>query len=163
MTLDNTISKLFLPDDESWLRHANPWSIWTRFATLPFVVLSIWSRVWLEWYCLVPILLLVLWIWLNPKLFSKPKSYDNWGSKAVLGERILMKRKDTPIPAKHHRIIVILNTLQVIGSLILIYGLYSLNIYITIHGVTFVYLAKMWFLDRMVWLYEDSINLGKLT
>ena len=38
MNIEKHISKLFLPDDESWLRHANPWPIWTRFATLPFIL-----------------------------------------------------------------------------------------------------------------------------
>lgn len=156
MELDRFVSKIFLPDDDSWLHHANPWSIWTRFATLPFIVLSIWSRVWIGWYCIIPISILVLWVWVNPTLFGKPNTYDSWGAKAVLGERVLMNRKDVPIPRGHMKVIVVLNALQFIGGAILIYGVWKLNIYLTIHGLTFVYLSKMWFLDRMVWLYEDS-------
>jgi hypothetical protein len=34
------------PSGKSWLRHANPISVWTRFAVLPLLALSIWSRAW---------------------------------------------------------------------------------------------------------------------
>jgi hypothetical protein len=158
LTLDKVIAKLFLPDDDSWLKHANPWSVWSRFATLPFVVLSIWSRVWIGWYCLIPVSILVLWILINPTLFSKPKDYSSWGAKAVLGERVLMKRKEAPIPESHSKVITILNVLQSVSGVILIYGLWRLNIELTLHGIAYVYLTKMWFLDRMVWLYESSTS-----
>lgn len=156
MNIDKLILKIFLPDDESWLRHANPWSVWTRFITLPFIVLAVWSRVWISWYCLIPITLLVIWVVINPRLFEKPSSFDSWGSKAVLGERIYMKRSEFPLPEHHRMPITILTVLQSIGGGILIYGVWSLNVYLTAHGLTFVYLAKMWFLDRMVWLYDES-------
>ena len=156
MAWDKAVSRLFLPDDESWLKHANPWSVWTRFATLPFIILALWSRIWIGWYCLLPLSALIFWVWINPTLFGKPQHYNSWGSKAVLGERILVGREERPI-AKHHRNAVrILNVLQTVGGLILIYGLWNLDLQITLHGTTFVYLSKMWFLDRMVWLYEDS-------
>jgi hypothetical protein len=158
LTLDKIIAKLFLPDDDSWLQHANPWSVWSRFATLPFVVLSIWSRVWIGWYCLIPVSILILWIWINPTLFSKPKDYSSWGAKAVLGERVLMNRKEAPIPESHSKVITILNVLQSVSGVILIYGLWRLNIELTLHGIAYVYLTKMWFLDRMVWLYESSTS-----
>nr|WP_238997445.1 DUF6653 family protein [Mycolicibacterium sp. CBMA 361] len=32
--------------DAAWRRHANPWSVWTRFAAIPLMMLAIWSRVW---------------------------------------------------------------------------------------------------------------------
>ncbi|WP_368666383.1 DUF6653 family protein [Agarivorans sp. B2Z047] len=156
MKLDKALSKLFLPKDESWLKHANPWSVWTRFATLPFIVLGIWSRVWIGWYCLVPISILIFWLWINPTLFSKPKDYSSWAAKAVLGERILINRKSKPIPDSHATAINILNILQGLSCLVLIYGLWCLNISVTLQGVVYIYLTKMWFLDRMVWLYESS-------
>ncbi len=155
MQLNKLLLKIFLPDDESWLKHANPWSIWTRFATLPFIILAIWSRVWIGWYCLLPLALLIVWIVINPTLFKKPTSYSSWGSRAVLGERIYMKGKENPIPAHHKTPIIILNILQTLSVLILGLGLWKLNVYITLHGATALYLSKMWFLDRMVWLYEE--------
>ena len=156
MAFDKVVSKLFLPDDDSWLKHANPWSIWTRFATLPFLVFSLWSRVWIGWYCVIPFIILVFWIWINPTLFSKPKAFSSWGSKAVLGERIFMKRSESPIPNGHLKLITILNVLQTLACTVLIYGLWVLDVSLTLHGMAYVYLTKMWFLDRMVWLYESS-------
>ncbi len=153
---DKLLQKIFLPDDESWLRHANPWSIWTRFATLPFLILAIWSRTWIGWYCLIPVCILIVWIVINPRLFKKPSSFASWGSRAVLGERAYLKRKEVPIPDHHTLPIKILNILQTIGGLILVYGLWKLNVYLTLHGATAIYLSKMWFLDRMVWLYEET-------
>jgi len=156
LTLDKAVSKLFLPDNDSWLKHANPWSVWSRFATLPFIVLSIWSRVWIGWYCLIPITMLIFWIWINPTLFSKPKDYSSWGAKAVLGERVFMNRTEVPIPNGHSKVIIILNVLQSCSGIILIYGMWGLDLAFTLHGIVYVYLTKMWFLDRMVWLYESS-------
>lgn len=35
-------------DDQSWLSHANPLSVWTRILTpLPLLILAVWSRVWI--------------------------------------------------------------------------------------------------------------------
>ena len=156
MEFDKALSKLFLPDQDSWLKHANPWSVWSRFATLPFIVVSIWSRVWIGWYCLIPISILILWIWINPTLFSKPKDYSSWGAKAVLGERVFMNRKEKPLPDGHTKAIIVLNILQCFSGIILLYGLWNLDVAMTIHGTVYIYLTKMWFLDRMVWLYESS-------
>ena len=49
--------RLMSMDDEAWARHANPWSAWTRFSCGPFIVLAIWSRVWLGWWALLPLAL----------------------------------------------------------------------------------------------------------
>jgi len=72
-TLESTIAKWFAMPDDVWQRHANPWSVWTRFTVLPFVIWGVWQ----------------------------------------------------------------------------------LNIWPTIVGCIFVYAGKLWFLDRMVWIYED--------
>jgi len=150
------ISTLFLPDDESWLKHANPWSIWTRFITLPFFVLAVWSRVWIGWYCLIPVAVLVFWIFVNPRLFGKPSHYNSWGSRAVLGEKIYIQWKKEKRLGEHKTPIQILTILQSLGGFILLYGLWTLSLNQTIYGMTVIYLSKMWFLDRMVWLHADA-------
>ncbi|MFA5259116.1 MAG: DUF6653 family protein [Candidatus Pacearchaeota archaeon] len=155
MTLEKQISKTFNLKGNNWMKHANPWSIWTRFATLPFLIFAIWSRIWLGWYSLIPILILIIWLIINPTLFKKPKSFNNWGSKSVLGEKFWSERKTTPVPSYHKSIIMILTILQTIGGIILIIGLWKLDIYLTINGTIIVYFSKMWFLDRMVWIFED--------
>jgi hypothetical protein len=38
MTLENQIAKFFNLEEDNWMKHANPWSVWTRFATLPFLI-----------------------------------------------------------------------------------------------------------------------------
>lgn len=154
MTLEKQIAKYFNLEDDNWLKHANPWSIWTRFATLSFLIFAIWSRIWIGWYCLIPVFLLIIWLKINPTLFKKPKSLDHWGSKAVLGEQYWSERKEHPVPGHHHTPVFILTLLQLIGAVILIIGLWKLHLSLTIIGTITVYLAKMWFLDRMVWIFE---------
>ncbi len=156
MNLNKLLLRVFLPNDESWLKHANPWSVWSRFTTLPFIILAIWSRVWIGWYCLIPLSILIFWVVINPTLFRKPASFESWGSKAVLGERIYMARNKVPLPAHHRVPITILTILQTLGGLLLAYGLWKLHIHLTILGTVSIYLSKMWFLDRMVWLYTES-------
>ncbi len=152
------MKKSHIMSDATWKRHANPWSVWTRFATIPFVALAIWSRDWIGAWSFIPIGLLVIWLLLNPKIFPAPKSTKNWASKATFGERVWLNRKTLPIP-KHHAIAsFITTTLAGIGTVLAVYGLYFLDIWPTVTGVILIYLGKMWFLDRMVWLYEDMKN-----
>ena len=54
MTLERKIAKLFKLTDENWMKHANPWSVWTRYSVLPIIVLAFWSRVWIGWWSLIP-------------------------------------------------------------------------------------------------------------
>ncbi|MFD1294988.1 DUF6653 family protein [Lutibacter holmesii] len=158
MTLEKKIAKAFNLEGDAWLKHANPWSIWTRFATLPFIIFSVWSRIWIGWFCLIPISILIIWLIINPTLFNKPKSLDNWGSKSVLGEKYWAERKNVPVPKHHQTPVLILTILQTIGVIILIIGLWKLKINWTIIGMVTVYLSKMWFLDRMVWIFEEMKN-----
>ncbi len=155
MNIEKQIAKVFNLQGENWMKHANPWSVWTRFATLPFIILAIWSRVWIGWYCLIPISILIIWIIINPTFFKKPKNIDKWGSKAVLGERYWSERKKVPVPKHHSTPVVILTILQTIGGILLMVGLWKLEINLTIIGGITTYLAKMWFLDRMVWVFND--------
>jgi hypothetical protein len=143
--------------DDVWARHANPWSVWTRFTVLPLVILALWSRVWIGWpWALLLTALCVLWAWLNPRVFPPPRSLDNWASKAVLGERIWLARYDTPIPAHHARIAAILSSAAALGLPFLIWGVWMLDPWPTFLGLLIVYSAKLWFIDRMVWLYEET-------
>ena len=42
--------------DEVWLRHINPWSVWTRVLTpLPLLALAIWSRAWISGWAWVAV------------------------------------------------------------------------------------------------------------
>lgn len=156
MNIEKTFEKLFGLDDETWLQHANPASVYTRYTVLPSIVIAIWSRVWIGEYFLVALALAIIWTFLNPRLFAKPKSMDNWASKAVLGERIWTERASYDIPRRKVVQIRILNGIQVLGLPPLVWGLYSLNFWMVMTGFVLLNLGKSWFLDRMVWLLEEN-------
>jgi len=155
MPFEQYIEKLFKMTPDVWERHANPWSVWTRYSAFSLLILAIWSRAWIGIWCLVPIAIAVLWIWFNPRVFNRPASTNNWASKAVLGERVWLNRKQVAIPGHHNRIILVLNTINGLGSILLFYGLFALNLSSTMLGLITVLLAKSWFLDRMVWLFDE--------
>ncbi|AFY92179.1 hypothetical protein Cha6605_0922 [Chamaesiphon minutus PCC 6605] len=136
MTFERKIAAAFKMSDEAWLRHANPWSGWTRFTTvLPLLILAIWSRVWLDWWSLLPITGAVLWMWFNPHVFPKPSSTKNWISKGVLGERVWLNRDRVPVPQHHQRIPNFLNGIAAIGGVFVVWGLAILSVW----GVAFSY------------------------
>lgn len=142
-------------DETTWQRHANPWSVWTRFTCLPLIILAIWSREWIGMLSLIPLIGALFWTWINPRVFPPPQDFDNWGSKATLGERVWLNRAKVPIPAHHVRMAWITTLLGVPGIIIMAYGLYGLEIWPTITGMALTIMAKTWFCDRMVWLYDD--------
>lgn len=155
MTPERTIASAFQMDEEAWKRHANPWSGWTRAPILPLLVLAVWSRVWLEWWCLVPVVVLLLWTWLNPRVFPPAESTDAWMSKGVLGERVWLNRDQVPVPAHHETVPNVLSAISAIGVLFIIWGLVVLAAWPAVFGTVVALAGKLWFVDRMVWLYED--------
>lgn len=155
MTVERRIASFFGLDDEAWLRHANPLSFWTRLPILPALTLAIWSRAWIGWWAALVVAALLVWTYVNPLFFPEPSSTDNWVSKSVLGERVWTEAPKEEIPSRHH----LMPKLQIAASLtglpFLIWGLYHLQPWPTMLGVTVVLLGKLWFMDRMVWLFED--------
>ena len=129
-----------------------------KICNFTILILAIWSRVWIDWYSLIPIILLIIWLKMNPTLFKTPQNLDNWGSKSVLSERYWSERKMKPVPKQHNTPVLILTILQAIGGIILIVGLWKLDISLIIIGTIIIYMAKMWFLDRMVWIFENMKN-----
>ena len=103
-TLESRIARLLSMSDETWERHANPWSVGralrlSRSLSSRFGV-GFGSGPW-AWGMTA---LAIFWIWLNPRMFRKPVSTNNWASKAVLGERVWLNRKEILVP-NHHRIV----------------------------------------------------------
>jgi hypothetical protein len=143
-------------DDATWARHSNPLSGWSRVSILPLFALAIWSRVWLGWHAFWIVLLVVLWTWLNPRVFGPPKSDDAWMTQGVLGERIWLGRSSRPIPRHHVRMTRLLNIAAGLAVLILAIGLWRLDLGLTLAGLFTAMGAKLWFLDRMVWLKTDT-------
>ncbi|MEL7282199.1 MAG: DUF6653 family protein [Pseudomonadota bacterium] len=143
--------------EEVWARHANPWSAFTRFTVLPLLALAIWSRVWVGPWAWLLILLALIWNWLNPRLFSPPSSLDNWASRGVLGERIWLNRRNE-VRAHHKTWAVILTVASVPGVVFLGLGLWQLRMDWTVFGMLLAVLPKVWFVDRMVWAYQDWLS-----
>lgn len=142
-------------DNATWLRHANPWSVLLRFTVLPILIIAFWSRFWLGGWVVVPVFLALLWTWVNPRIFSVPQSLDHWTSKAVLGERAWLNRDVVPVPVYHRTVPNILSAVSGIGMLFVLWGVLVFDPWPTIFGTMIVYLGKVWFLDRMVWLWAD--------
>jgi hypothetical protein len=155
MTLERAIAGAFRMDDRSWARHANPWSVWSRNTALPLLCLALWSRVWLGWWSVLPLSLAVACTWLNPRLFAPPGTTRHWASKAVLGERVWMNHSAVPVPDHHLRAPHLLSLVAALGVPFAAWGLIRLEPWPLLFGCLLVYAGKLWFLDRMVWLYED--------
>jgi hypothetical protein len=155
MAFEESIANAFNLDDENWLRHANPASVWSRAAVLPILAAGIWSRVWIGWWSVAIVVVGLLWMWLNPRAFDAPESTDNWASKSVLGERVWMNRDEVEVPEHHRFLPHFLNAINGLVTLVLAWGLYQMAIWPTLLGVFGQYAMKFWFLDRMVWLYEE--------
>lgn len=147
--------RLMAMDDHVWARHANPWSVYSRFTCLPLIALAIWSRVWIGWWSLVPLALALFWTWHNPRAFRPSTKNDGWAFKGTRGERLFLDRKRVPVPRHHEIMANILTSISAVGALILIYGLIVLDPWATIAGLAVTILAKTWFVDRMVWLCDD--------
>lgn len=161
MNPEQQIANFFRLNDQNWMKHANPWSVWTRYSVLPALVLAFWSRTWIGWWCLIPGAAAIAWMFLNPLLFAQARSTRNWASRAVLGERVFLNRDKVKLPPVHrspiHRI---LNGISSVGFLLASWGTITFSLWGVLMGISLAYLGKSWYLDRMVWLYEDmkSVN-----
>jgi len=155
MTLERKIARIFALDDATWLCHANPWSVILRFTVLPIIVIAFWSRIWLGGWAVVPVALALLWAWENPRIFNPPQSFDHWTSMGVLGERVWLNRDAVPVPGYHRKVPNILSAISGLGMLFVIWGVLMFELWPVFLGMVLVYLGKLWFLDRMVWLWQD--------
>ncbi|MBN2069009.1 MAG: hypothetical protein JW739_05165 [Opitutales bacterium] len=155
-TPQNLFTRLMGMSDDVWLRHTNPLSVWSRILlSLPILTLSIWSRAWIGFYAIVAIGLSLFWLWINPRLFPVPKNTNNWASQGVLGERLWINRKKVPVPREHVYAGTALMCISLLGFPFYIYGLYQLDFWPMLFGFTLIYMGKLWYFDRMVWLYRE--------
>ncbi|MEU8613121.1 DUF6653 family protein, partial [Actinoplanes sp. NPDC048791] len=153
---EQRVAKMFGLEGEKWTRHANPVSVWTRFSVLPLLALSIWSRDWIGWWCLVPVVASLVFMMINPLLFPKPRSTRNWASKGVFGERVWSERTTATPPAQFTTAVLnVTYAVQLIGAAVLAYGLVRLQVVDTIAGLVILLTAKAWYIDRQVLLFED--------
>jgi hypothetical protein len=155
-TMEHRVARLFGLSGENWMRHANPASVWTRFSVLSLLAISIWSRDWIGWYSLLPISLAIVWLMVNPLFFRRPRSTKNWASKSVFGERIYADRKTVDLPPQFKSPVSnVANAYATIGVALVAYGLVTLHAASVIAGIVIAHGGKLWYLDRMVLLFED--------
>ncbi|QTL36308.1 DUF6653 family protein [Pseudoalteromonas viridis] len=152
--MQRTAAKYFAMSEEVWARHANPWSVWSRYSCLPLLIACLWWRDWLGMAFWPVLVVLLLWVWLNPRCFSKPRDTHNWASQAVLGEQILIYQLER-VPLVHYQVIKVIITVLSVSTLVCAAGLWFQEAISTSVGALGVILSKTWFLDRMVWLYQS--------
>jgi hypothetical protein len=150
------LARLHGLDAETWARHANPWSVCTRFPILPAAVLVLWSRDRLGGWTLALLAALALWAWLNPRVFPRPRSTAGWASRAVLGERLWLDPAAAPLPAGAARPIRLAVAVALLGLLPLAWGVWQLAPLPTLVGLAATLGGKLWFLDRMVRLHDAA-------
>lgn len=153
MDTADRIAKTFGMNDEAWRRHANPWSVWTRFAAIPLMLLAIWSRTWIGWWCLVPIAAVVVWLFINPKAFAPVDEPRSWTERGIYGERAWLRDRDL-VPPDHRHVLRLQASLGASGFGMILWGLIALQVWPTVFGTTLVVVAQLWRIDRFGWLWE---------
>ncbi len=130
-------------DDATWLRHANPWSVWSRASVLPLVILAVWSRHWLGRWSWAAIAAAVAWMWANPRIFHRPKDHGQLGFAGVLGERVWLNRDVVPVPERHRVVPHLLNGVTAVGTVFVVWGLVTLAVWPTLLGSVLIYCGKL--------------------
>ena len=154
MNVEKSVVKAFGLQGEAWLRHANPWSVYTRIPIPALLVAAVWSRQWLGWWCLIPVAVVIVWTIVNPRAFPPPRSLDHWASRAVLGEKYWGARKEHPIPSNHRVGPWVLTAINAAGVPFVIWGLVTFDPWLTLFGLAVHMGGKIWFIDRMALLYD---------
>lgn len=155
-TGEERVARVFGLTGDNWTRHANPVSVVTRFAVLPLLALSIWSRDWIGWWSVVPVVLSLVFMMVNPLLFPKPRSTRNWASRGVFGERVWSQRTSVAVPAQFTpQVLRVTYAIQAAGAVAFGYGLVRLDVIATLTGLVILQTAKAWYIDRQVLLFED--------
>ncbi|GLZ79251.1 hypothetical protein Afil01_40580 [Actinorhabdospora filicis] len=151
----STVAATFKMTDESWKRHANPWSVWTRFAAIPLMLLAIWSRDWLGWWCLAPIAVVMVWLWLNPRAFPPVEEPTSWAAKGIYGEKMWLADRSL-VTGDHRGVQRLLVGLGVVALALIAWGLVALQVWPTVFGATLLIVGQLWRIDRLGRLYEQS-------
>lgn len=150
--------RMIAMDDTAWARHANPLSVCSRMTILPLMTAALLSRAWLGWGAVLPVALVLAWTWWNPRAFRPPAHTESWAAHGTFGERIFLNRAKVPIPAHHSRWAKGLAWASAAGLPFWAWGLWSFDAGLILAGLTLMTGGKLWFVDRMVWLYQDMVK-----
>lgn len=148
-------AKLMRMDDSAWARHANQWSVYSRIVGGTAVFFALWSGYWIGWAAVVPVALAVGWIYLNPRLFSPPKSTSNWAARGVLGERVFLNRRAVPIPGEYVTVSYLTTAVAIGFILLCVLGFWRQDFWLAFTGWHAATVVKLWFVDRMALLWDQ--------
>ncbi|MFA7286812.1 MAG: DUF6653 family protein [Patescibacteria group bacterium] len=131
--------------ERTWARHANPWSGWTRVLTMPVLAAGLYRHSFLILGAAV------VWMVINPMVFSKPKRVNNWMSKGVLGEQRYYRegkkfKRDLP---------TLLNVINVPVFVSFLYFGWQQEFVPMIQAGLLTMTIKFWFIDRMYRLADE--------
>ena len=99
--------------------------------------------------------LALVWVWLNPRVFSPPRRFDSWAARGVLGERFWLDRANRALPDHHLAWGRGLTVVSASGVPFLAYGLWVYDPMAVLLGLALAMGGKVWFVDRMVWLHHE--------
>ena len=153
MPIDAAMARAFGLEGDAWMRHANPWSVYTRIPIPPLMAGAIWSRGRLGRRSLLPIALVCAWTVINPRAFPPVCEPRSWAARGIYGERAWLQDRDL-VPPDHRKVLRLLVTLGLIGFGLILWGLIALEVWPTVFGTTMVVVAQLWRIDRFGWLWE---------
>ena len=119
--------------EQTYERHSNPWSVWTRVLTNPLVYVPVWNRSWRQ------AIFVVSWFLLTPRLFPPPKDDSSWATRSVLGEQIWTR-------TIHSDLSMLINTLSALFFVLALYWAYARRLWKLISFGGFALVFKLWFI-----------------
>ncbi len=127
--------------ENTWKRHSNPWSGWTRILTYPLVYVPFWNRSWKQGAAVAA------WFAANPFVFPAPKDDSSGATRSVLGEQLWTaeRRRDLPMALNDA------SAAFFAGALL---AAHRRRCWPMMFCGGSSYLLKMWFLDRMALYYD---------
>lgn len=138
--------------DSSWRRHANPWSVYTRLAAIPIGALAVWSRVWIGPWSLILVVAVIVWLFLNVRVFKPIDEPRSWVSRGIYGERMWLEGARWRFQQVHRAMIAV----GAAGMLGLAWGLYALEPFLVWITVVLVSASQLLRLALLSKLYDAS-------
>jgi hypothetical protein len=141
--------------EEVWARRANPFTVWSRLATLPLFALALWSRQWFDPWFLVALVVLLLWSIAAPRVVPPPSSTGSWVSRATFGERIRAAKDRWEVDSGLKQVITVLAIAGSLGTIIMVSGALLYDPLLAIGGGVLMLAAKLTYFDRSARLYDE--------
>jgi len=132
--------------EDFWARHTNPWSGYTRLPMGPVLLLGLYRRDWRM------VGLTLLYVVINPILFSEPESKDAWISRSVLGEQLWLEEGHGVFEAN---LPGVLNGLNAVAYCYGLFGAYKRNPQTTALGGGVALTCKLVYLAILVRYYDE--------